>query len=438
MADSVDFPAQGVVFWPVACGDCSTVVLDDRRVIQVDIRDLGRANDDEPDVAAVIDRLVEVLPRTSDGVPYLSVFILTHADQDHCLGFGELLRRVRIGELWATPRIWRDVLARGDDLCDDAQAFADEVQRRVDATLAAVAAGKGSGAGDRVRVVGYDTDHEQHAYSELPSEYLSYPGEALTMIDGENLERLVEIFIHAPFKDDCAAPRNETSLAFQLTLRRPDSAGSDAKVLFFGDLAHETLMKIFTYSSEHDRADRLEWDVLLAPHHCSKKVMFTIVDGVDTKQQDILDALERHARPGATVVASSGGFPSTDTVGANPPHLKARRCYEALAEDFRCTHEEPTADDPAPLIFALGEAGLGLADPAATGEPRANSEVVAKAAALAAGATAVGLLGRLVADWWRNRPLPAPRRSGTAAARAAVQTSRGDETPPTQVVGFGR
>ncbi|TMQ92072.1 hypothetical protein ETD83_28180 [Actinomadura soli] len=33
-------------------------------------------------------------------------------------------------------------------------------------------------------------------------------------------------------------------------------------------------MKIFTYSEEHEREHSLEWDVLLAPHHCSKKVMF--------------------------------------------------------------------------------------------------------------------------------------------------------------------
>jgi hypothetical protein len=51
-----------------------------------------------------------------------------------------------------------------------------------------------------------------------------------------------EAFLHAPFADDCAAARNETSLAMQITLKDP--SGSDGKVLLLGDLAHDTIMKI--------------------------------------------------------------------------------------------------------------------------------------------------------------------------------------------------
>ena len=35
-------------------------------------------------------------------------FALTHAYKDHCLGFADLLSKVRIDELWATPRLWRE------------------------------------------------------------------------------------------------------------------------------------------------------------------------------------------------------------------------------------------------------------------------------------------------------------------------------------------
>ena len=42
--------------------------------------------------------------------PYLAAFLLTHADKDHCLGFADLLTKVDIGELWATPRLWRELL----------------------------------------------------------------------------------------------------------------------------------------------------------------------------------------------------------------------------------------------------------------------------------------------------------------------------------------
>jgi beta-lactamase superfamily II metal-dependent hydrolase len=100
---STQLPARGLVFWPVGTGDSTTIVIDDDHVIQVDIHDMAMADDDDAIVAAVVDRLVEVLPER-DGQPYLAAFILTHADKDHCLGFTDLLDKVSIGELWATPR----------------------------------------------------------------------------------------------------------------------------------------------------------------------------------------------------------------------------------------------------------------------------------------------------------------------------------------------
>lgn len=146
-------PDQGVVFWPVGTGDSTTIVLDDRLVMQVDLHDMDAADEDDAVVAPVIDRLVETLPKLDD-TPYLAVFALSHADLDHCGGFGDLLDSdIVIGELWATPRLWRE-LADGEELCEDAQRFHDEAKRRVAATLAAVADGREPASGDRIRIIG--------------------------------------------------------------------------------------------------------------------------------------------------------------------------------------------------------------------------------------------------------------------------------------------
>lgn len=255
------------------------------------------------------------------------------------------------------------------------------------------------------------------------------------MIDGEDLAGRLEIFIHAPFKDDCATARNETSLAFQLSLIRIGDPATVAKMLFFGDLAHETLMKIFAYSSDHDRMDRVSWDLLLAPHHCSKKAMFLTVDGKDVEQPDILTFLQDTAEPGAVVVVSTGAFPAADVAGANPPHLKARRCYESIASDFRCTHEEPSLSDPAPMIFALTSDGLELAPAPNPAEVKSATEAVVKAAA---GVVAASVLSRVAVNWWRSRPDRQPHVTGTDAARGAISRTRGGETPPATAVGFGR
>jgi hypothetical protein len=183
-------PDRGVVFWPVATGDSTTIVVDDRFVMQVDLRDMDAADEDDAVVAPVIDRLQETLPRLDDGTPYLAVFALTHADLDHCSGFGDLLDSdIVIGELWATPRLWRE-LADDEELCEDAQRFHGEADRRVSATLAAVADGREPDSGDRIRIIGYDEDRDDHPYADLPDEYFTTPGEAITMLDGEEISRL--------------------------------------------------------------------------------------------------------------------------------------------------------------------------------------------------------------------------------------------------------
>jgi len=149
---TADFPDCGLVFWQVGTGDSTTVVIDDTHVLQIDLHDMAMADEDDAVVVPVVDRIVEALPER-DGMPYLAAFVLTHADKDHCLGFADLLERVMIGEIWATPRLWREYTDHDVELCEDAKAFHEEVLQRVDETLEAVERGEEPASGDRVRVV---------------------------------------------------------------------------------------------------------------------------------------------------------------------------------------------------------------------------------------------------------------------------------------------
>src|SRR5437899_12368828 len=97
MADSL--PSRGFVFWPVGCGDSTTVVLEADVVMQVDLHHLECASDDDDPRIPVLDRLIPLLPKHDDK-PYLALFVLSHPDEDHCLGFKELQKRAAIGELW--------------------------------------------------------------------------------------------------------------------------------------------------------------------------------------------------------------------------------------------------------------------------------------------------------------------------------------------------
>ncbi|KQS54530.1 hypothetical protein ASG36_20745 [Geodermatophilus sp. Leaf369] len=429
---------RGVVFWPVGSGDSTTVVVEEDLVMQVDLRDMDKADADDTPEVPVVDRLVEALPQR-DGRPYLAVFVLTHADKDHCAGFADLLTEVTIGELWASPRLWRELKEDPNaEMCEDATAFHDEAKRRVEATRRADARGQEPVSGDRVRIIGHDPDGDLYGYTDLPDKRISHPGQVITTLDDVECGEHFQAFLHAPFKDDSAKARNDTSVAMQITLTEGPGTG---RFLLLGDLAYETITKIFDYSERNDRGDRVDWDVLLAPHHCSKSVMYENGD-VNNLQQDLLDTIERHGIYPATIVASSSEIPAVDTTGANPPHKIAADRYTEIADNFLCTADYSQGSEPAPIVFEVTENGAALLDPAyfaeaahtavkSSGEPRSRLQAVAVAAAVVAAAVeAKRALNRT------RTPDPGKPR-GVESVRERITQQRGGRQAPTKTVGFG-
>jgi len=241
--------------------------------------------------------------------------------------------------------------------------------------------------------------------------------------------------VHAPFRDDCAGERNETSLAMQITLRSTD--GTEGHLLLVGDLSYVTLKKIFDYSESHGRPERLAWDVMLAAHHCSKKVMYEVdASGNDELKRDLLDQFERNAGNNAYIVASSHPFRDADTEGDNPPHLLARDRYEeTITNALICTSEYPTVKDPKPVVFGLTPGiGFELIDPQLLQEASRNAEV-RKAAGEAPSLLVLfgGLAVGVAAAWLAHKA----SQRGTPAVRQAVGRTRGVDAAPTSTVGFG-
>lgn len=341
---NLELPSQGFVFWPVGTGDSTTIAVTEGVVLQVDLRHMKAADEEDDPHTPIVDRLVELLPQI-DEKPYLSVFVLTHPDEDHCLGFADLLEQVNIGELWFTPRIFREYTK---DLCDDAKAFRKEAKRRVKETISQ---GEDTTAGDRVRIIGYDDLLEEKEYKDFPRDRLTTPGNEILELDGEDYSDYFRAFVHAPFKDDADSERNDTSLALQVTLYQGDTS---ARALLLGDLCYPIIRQIFDRSKDDD----LEWNVMLAPHHCSKSVMYWQDEGEDEEslKQDILDDMEEAVADPGYIVASSEPIPASNKSGDNPPHAKAKSRYEEIApDDFLCTQEHPNEEDPEPIIFSLDD-----------------------------------------------------------------------------------
>ena len=382
---NLDIPSQGFVFWPVGTGDSTTIAVTDGVFLQVDLRHMKSADEGDDPHTPIVDRLAELLPQVN-GKPYLPVFALTHPDKDHCLGFDDLLKRVNIGELWFTPRIFREYKK---DLCDDAKAFRKEAERRVKKTIQEKG---GVASGNRVRIIGYDDLLKEKEYEGFPRERLTIPGNEIFELDGEDQSDYFRAFVHAPFKDDAASERNDTSLALQVTLYWGNKF---ARALLLGDLCYPIIRRIFDRSEDDD----LTCNVMLAPHHCSKSVMYWQDEGEDEEslKQDILDDMEKAADDPGYIVASSEPVPKSNKSGDNPPHAKAKYRYEEIAPDgFLCTQEHPNEKDPEPIIFSLDVGGFVYIQP--VGDNSKNKNNLAE----------------------------------------VTKAARGDNAPPTERVGFGK
>lgn len=382
------FSEPKVIFWPVGTGDSTTVVIKEGIVLQIDLRHLEKSEDQDDDHVALIDKLVEELPSLNNA-PYLAVFALTHPDKDHILGFAELLEKIHIGELWFTPRVF---LENDNDLCEDAIAFKEEAERRLEQTINNP---NNVDSGDRIRVIGYDNILKEAAYVGFPNDKLTVPGNSITELDGEDYAEEFNAFIHAPFKDEDEGDRNNTSLAMQVLLGQEPAEGG---VLLFGDIAYPRIRKIFDQTKAAGNEDYLAWKVFLAPHHCSKSAMYNEEDGKKVLKQDMLDDLEAYQVGDGTIVSSSEKIPNSNQKGDNPPHARAKNRYQEIASNgFLCTHED-TADSE-PIIFIATETGFNF-------ETEDSSEFETK--------------------------------SQVDHISSAVTDARGSDEPPVGKVGFGK
>ena len=344
-----EFPERGLIFWPVGNGDSTTIVVDSKTYLQVDLNHLEKSENDDDASWPVVDELVERLPRVNSR-PYLAAFALTHPDQDHCRGFAELLDKVDIGELWFTPRVFNEYKK---DLCDDAKNFRKEAERRVGETIDA----KGDpGAGNRVRIFGYSELLEEDDFRDFPNDRLTVPGNELTVIDEKNVSAKFCAFVHAPFKDDDAGERNDTSLGMQIALY---DGTQKLCALLLGDLSYPIIKRIFEVS----KADDLAWNVLLAPHHCSKSAMYWQNEDDDEEKlkKQIVDKIGEASRESNRVVSSSNPVPSSNNPGDNPPHAKAKTQYETITDSFLCT-----MDQEAPIVAELKDRKIRFVGSATT------------------------------------------------------------------------
>lgn len=362
-----------ITFYPVGNGDTNLIEFSDGASMLQDCKFKSSAEDENNDDYNVIKDLVEnKLKVKRHGLPYLNAFVLTHPDQDHCLGFGTKFylknpetngpkqsdkdaNLILIGELWYSPRVFTE---DEDNLSDDAKAFKKEAERRMKLWKDGDASRNKDG--NRIRIIGYTDDD---CLKDIPSSRITVPGTELTEMDGKTRSSY-RFFVHAPFKDDIeGADKNETSVVIHIRIDAGDKSDV-GKIMLGGDAEWRVWDKIMEVT---DDDTYLKWNIFEAPHHCSYTYFADSRD--DDPNQASLDFLDKMVGNGYVVSSSKAIKKNSD----NPPCQKAKNRYiEHLKEEchFMCTEVEDTQK---PVVFEIKSDGVHLVDDSASKSEKRES-----------------------------------------------------------------
>ncbi len=182
----------------------------------------------------------------------------------------------------------------------------------------------------------------------------------------------VEFFAHSPFAlqqdGDGRVDRNRDSLVFQTTFRY---GARDARLFLSADSTHEALANIVRLSEYHGNGERLFWDIMKIPHHCSSYSLADEKgDEVTAPVEEVDRLFKEYGQERGILVSPSEPIPSND-VDDQPPHRQAANYYKGVARrsrgEFKVTMEHPKPSKPEPLVIVIDETGARVRKVASVG-----------------------------------------------------------------------
>ena len=351
-------------FYPVGNGDCSQIILANKKRLLFDYCHRRKAEDkDDPRIdlhKALSDELTAV---KRDG---FDVVALTHLDDDHIANSTEFFflehakkyqsaARKQIRELWVPAAA---ILEKG--LTGEAAVWRSEARHRLKEGKGIRVFSKPSKLADWLKSEGLSLEERRHLVTDAGQ---LVPGFALKG-DG------VEFFVHSPFAkhaDGGTVLRNESALIFQATF---EVSARETRYLMVGDSSWEILEEIVHITCARGRDKRLQWDLYNVPHHCSYRALGPEKGKDRTEPVANVKWLLNQCQQGAIAVSSSDPIPGEDT--ADPPHRQAAATYrKAIADNrgrkFAVTMEHLSTRQPKVLEIDIGSRGVTLMQAGAVG-----------------------------------------------------------------------
>lgn len=359
-----------ITFFPVDNGDMTLIKLIDNTTILIDINLRESAEDEENPAFDAVNGLSGILEKDGDGRPYVDAFLLTHPDQDHCRGLrkhfhlgplseydfdhpeGDELKIV-IREMWSSPMVFRRA-SRKVPLCEDAKAFNTEARRRVKLF-------RDNGyllEGDRIIIIGEDEEGKTEGLEPI----LVKLDEVFNRINGKSSDQIsMRVLGPFPIQEDPDEEeklrKNHSSVILQYAFEVNEQ--DDACQFLTGGDADVYIWEIL-WARKKNQTSQIQYDLLLAPHHCSWHSLSHDSWSEDENPQVSPDAKSAfsQARDGAFIVSSSKPIKDDKS---DPPCWGAKLEYLSIIESvygkFYCTGEHPNEEAPEPLTFKITKDG---------------------------------------------------------------------------------
>lgn len=356
MADS-----NQIVHFPVGNGDMTLIQVGPKgsggKTILIDLKINGG---DEPDKCDALKELHSHLPKNSRGIPYLDLLVITHPDDDHVAGYDKHFYSgdpedykflddgefdlIIANEIWFSEVCTRRV-SKDRRLGDAAQALRTELKRRRQLFEDNY---RQSVDGNRLMTVG-EFKHEDDK-----TERWDLPGMVIKRGTRKNVGQ-AEALILGPFGEEIfdevhQSSKNDSSIIIRWMV-------NGSRVLTGGDAT----AWIWKHVDQSYPVDYLEYDLLIAPHHCSWRTL-SLDSSSQCESPKILDEAKKalsHSNFGAYVISSSKKIKASE---ADPPSSRAKKEYMKMinnSDNFICLADSGSeTKQPVVRKFNLLNAGV--------------------------------------------------------------------------------
>ncbi|WP_116870642.1 hypothetical protein [Vibrio splendidus] len=381
-----------VKFYPVGNGDTSLITLQNGKHVLMDYRQHSNATETtkpEFDIASDIKKTLKDAEKES-----IEVLVFTHADKDHIEGSTDFFHlehakkyqehgRIKVEQLWVPAAMLLESVDR-DNLSSEFAIWRAEARHRLKNKM-----------GIRVFSQPDELTKLVDSWDMNISDLSDFIVDAGTIVDTFSIEQdSVEFFVHSPFMKHCEEAgkdvkkvRNQASIIFNI---RFNEEGEVYDYLAIGDSEWEVLEDIVSITQHYNNEDRLRWDLLNIPHHCSYLALSDDKGVKETQPKPKVEELLLMGNKDSYIICSSNSFDESTSIALDsiqPPHLQAKRCYERYLADVKgrsliVTMENESKSTPKPIIIEFTSSGIS----------KKSSQVTAALATAAATPARAGLI----------------------------------------------